>query len=106
MPKLMHKEGKRLCLQRMLSSNRCGFGVDGGCVVTVFWLGPGLVRQGGARLNSSLTWVGGGGGPGQCARGTRGPVHDCLQNVQNKFGDSSAFVSLRPTPHITRTRSQ
>ena len=75
-------------------------------MVTVFWLGPGLVQQGGARLNSSLTWVGGGGGPGQCARGTRGPVHDCLQNVQNNFGDSSAFVSLRPTPHITRTRIQ
>ena len=54
MPKLMHKEGKRLSATNVVFQSVRIWG-GWGCVVTVFWLGPGLVRQGGARLNSSLT---------------------------------------------------
>ena len=38
--------------------------------------------------------------------GARGSVHDVPQYVPNKFGDSSAFVALRPTPRNTMTRIQ
>ena len=65
-----------------------------GCVVTVFWLGPGLARQGGARLNSSWTWVGGGEVSGQSARGTLGPVHYCSHNAISAHQNDSGSKAL------------